>query len=426
MNRDLQIEKLKKARRTAATAGLLIALMSAAKIVVGKKMGSSALLADGIHSATDLIALGTSWIGLRIAERPPTQKFPYGFYRAETLAALFVSLLIMVMAAGIAVEGIQRFQGIGHLEDIFLGIVTAFISLAVVSFFFFWGKRVARETGSQSLAVSAEEMRVDMFSTILVVVTLFAARFQVPRIEGITTLIIAALILWVGGKNFWMALMSLMDATVDSELEQEVRRILEKMTGVKWVEKLRARKAGPFFFLDGHVHVAPSMDVSRTHFLSHEAQEKIRRQRPEVESVLLHIEPYVGTTRRVIIPVEGPNGLREPVCRQFSRAPFFLAVTLEKGEEKDSWVMENPFYKNKVHTGLAVFHELIEEKQIDVILVREIGEITYHMLRDHGLETFLISEDVSAGEALALYRKQELTVLHEPTRSSQRDDEKEP
>jgi len=411
------LERLKKARRTAALGGFLIALMACAKALVGKQIGSSALVADGVHSATDLVALGASWFGLRMAEKPPSHRFPYGFYRAETLTALFVSVLILAMALSISVEGVERLKGIGHIENPLLGMATAVLSLIVVSFFFFWGRRVARETGSQSLSASADEMRVDILSTILVVVTLFAGSYRVPYIEGVTTLFIAVLICWVGCKNGWIALLSLMDATVDPELEEEARGILEGMSGVKWVEKLRARKAGPFFFLDGHVHVAPSMDVTRTHFLSHEAQEKIRRKRPEVESVLLHIEPYVGRTRKILIPVEGGGGPEEMMSPVLSRAPFFLAVTIDDGDRTECRVVENPFLHKKVHAGLAVFHELIEQMSIDVILVQEIGEITFHMLRDHGLETYRVEAEVSAQQALSLYEKRELDILHEPTRS---------
>jgi predicted Fe-Mo cluster-binding NifX family protein len=223
----------------------------------------------------------------------------------------------------------------------------------------------------------------------------------------------------IGLKNAWGALMSLMDATVDPELEKKARDILEGMPGLKDVEKLRARRAGPFYFLDGHIRVSPTMDVTRTHLLSHDAQAKIKEALPQVESVLLHVEPFAGTTMRIMVPIEGADGLAERVSPHFSRAPYFVSLTLEKGDLKESRVIVNPFLNKKIHAGLAVFHEMIEEQNMDVILVQQIGEIVYHVLRDHGIETYQVPAGVSAERALALYGRRELVYLHGPTHSSE-------
>ena len=94
-------EKLKTARKTSAFSGLILLGLSLIKVGTGYGTGSSALVADGLHSGVDIIALMSCWFGLYLSSKSPTRHFPFGFYKAETLAALFGSVVIIILGGNL-------------------------------------------------------------------------------------------------------------------------------------------------------------------------------------------------------------------------------------------------------------------------------------------------------------------------------------
>jgi cation diffusion facilitator family transporter len=396
---------------------VITVLLVGCKAVVGALAGSSALLADALHSTGDLFALGAVWFGLFLAMRKPTDRFPYGFYRAETLAALVCSGTIVYLGGRLLVEGIGRLGESSHLAYPVAAISTAGVSAICSLLLSGWEKRVSLSAGAQSLGAVADEARMDAVSSVVVVVALVAARYETPYVEGGVTIAISGLIVWVGLGNAWRALLALMDASVSPALEQEATDILADMPGVKKVEKLRARRSGPFYFLDGDIQVAATMDVNRSHALSHEAQRAIRDKRPEVQGVVLHVEPYRGRVRNVLIPVKGRDGLKAELAEHFGRAEAFLLATLEEGRVRGFAVEDNPFQHKNVRAALAVINRFVKEKQLDAVIVRDLGEIAFHGLRDNFVDVFQ-ADEAPAELILKAYAEKRLQYLRGPTHSS--------
>ena len=280
------------ARKTVTFAVGVTIVLAAMKAIVGVVSGSSGLLADALHSVSDVIALSASWFGLWLAGKEPTQRFPYGFYRAETLAALVASGVILLLGVSILLQGIHKLKAPAELHHSWLALGVALVSAVVA----FWVstrlKRVARQTNSQSLAATGDEARMDCFTSLLVFVGVLAASIGFLRADAIVAILFSLLVFFIGGRNSWIALLSLMDASVDKQLEEDVADILLQIPGIKNTHKLRARRAGPFYFVEGHIHVPSSMDVARSHALAHEAERVVRQKRSEVEGVILHVEPY--------------------------------------------------------------------------------------------------------------------------------------
>jgi cation diffusion facilitator family transporter len=412
-------EQVARAKRTAVAAAGITLLLIAAKGIVGAVARSTALLADALHSTTDLLAIATSWFGLRIASREPTERFPYGFYRAETFAALAASGIILYLGGRLLWRGISSLRTVPALFHPDVAIATALASAGAALVLSAWEKRVSRETGSQSLGVTADDTRLDALTSLGVFVALLAARFRVPVFEGAATILISGLVLWVGIKNARLSILCLMDASVSPDLEREIAQILSQLPGVDYVEKVRARRSGPFYFVDGHIHVAGSMHVTRSHALTHEAQEVIRKKRPEVEGVILHVEPRAEKTRRVIVPVAGQEGMSAGVGNDFGQAGWFLIATFEEGRLLDHTVEPNPFQANKLPAGLAAISRFVREKKISAAVVREIGEIAYHALHDNYVEILRVPDGSTAEDALRAYAAGSLDHLAAPTRGSE-------
>jgi len=410
--------RLQWARRTALAVMAITMAMAGTKAIVGFLSGSSALLADALHSCTDMVALAASWFGLFLAAREPTERFPFGFYRAETLGAAVASGAIIYLGIKFLRQGAVKLLQPVAIAYSELALLTAAGSAVLAYVLYRWEKRVSRATGSQSLSATAEEVRLDMGSSAAVFAALFCARYRVPYVEGIVTLGISALVLCVGFKNLWVAVLSLMDASLDPSLEEEARRIVEALPGVKQVEKIRARKSGPFYFVEGHISVSGSMDVTRSHTIAHEAQRLVQENRPEVEGVVLHVEPYRSDSRRVLVPVDSEAGISALVARHFGRARFFVIATLQGGEVTESSTVENIMRGKQVRAGLGAIREFVEEAELDAVICREMGEIAFHTLRDRYLEVYRCSEQ-SAADALKAYANGRLQMLSEPTHSSE-------
>jgi predicted Fe-Mo cluster-binding NifX family protein len=300
-----------------------------------------------------------------------------------------------------------------------VAIATAIASAGAALALSIWEKRVSRETGSQSLAVTADDTRLDALTSLGVFAALVAAQFKVAGVEGAATILISGLVLYVGIKNARASMLSLMDASVDPDLERDIIRVLSEMPEVHHVEKVRARRSGPFYFVEGHIHVARSMDVMRSHALTHEAQRAIREKNPQVEGVILHVEPHREKTRRVLVPITSQEGMAASLERHFGRAAWFLIATFDGNRLVDHRVERNPFQEKKVRAGLAVINWLVDEMKISAAILREVGEIAYHTLRDHYVEVFR-APDGTATDVLDAYAAGQLKLLPEPTHSSER------
>jgi len=412
-------ERVAKARRTARSAAVVVFLLALGKAIAGLLAGSAALLADALHSAADLLALGSSWFGLFLASRKPTERFPYGFYRAETFAALLGSVIILYLGGSLLHEGIFRITQAAVLARPGLAMLVAAASIVSAGALSRWERRVSIDTGSQSLAATADEARVDIYTSLLVFVSVSTSSFGIPYLEGIATVLISAVVLIVGLKNGWVALQALMDASVDPGLEREVKSIIDEIPGVRNVESIRARRSGPYYFIEGHVQVAGSMDVSRSHSLSHQAQRAIGERRADVEGVILHIEPYRSSFRKVLVPIQSPDGLLSRVEAHFGRAPWFVLATLRDKNVVGAEIEDNPFARKDVRAGLAVVNKFVRDRKLDAILVKDIGEIAFHALRDNGVE-ILRSGDGTVEQSLKDFVEMKLDFLSEPTHSSEK------
>ena len=409
---------LRRGQRTALIATVITVGLAVVKGVVGYLAGSVALLADALHSATDVLGIGASWFGLRLASRERTERFPYGFHKAESLATLAIAAFILFAGFQIGLEGIRRVRATPHLEMPLLAIAVALVSAAVSFGIARAERRVGREINAQSLLATADESRMDAFSSLLVFAALVASMFHVPYVEGILAIGLALLILWVGLSNGRVAIYSLMDASLDPEMEQQVVEVVQEVAGVREVHQLRLRRAGPFCFGEAHVLVAKSLDVARGHEIAEEVETCVKERFPSVDSFVTHLEPYRSKQRRVMIPLEDSRGLDSPVMEHFGRAKYFLFADVD-GEEITSFdIKPNEFQDRKVRAGLNVVKHFIDSESIEALITPHIGEIGFHAARDHYVEIYGAEDGQSARQALQDLAIGRLALLSSPTHSS--------
>lgn len=278
--------------------GLVISLILAAgKFVAGIVGNSSALVADGVESLADAFGSIVVWQGFRIAEREPDDQHPYGYGRAETIAAFCVGALLLVSAAIIVVRAFQQIL-VPHNPPAPWTLIVLLIVIAAKEALFRVILYHARRHQSDAAYADAWHHRSDAITS---VIALFGVSIAIwgPHLLSIPTLVLAdevaailasGIILYTGLHLARPAARELLDVTSD-EFANKVRATAESVEGARLVEKLHARKAGRGYLIDLHLHVDPDLNVRSAHNLAGKVKAAIHERHPNVTHVLIHIEP---------------------------------------------------------------------------------------------------------------------------------------
>ena len=412
-----KVRRLKKGEAAARLSTFITLGMAILKAAIGYLSGSVALLTDALHTGADSITRFASWFGLKIAQRKPDERFPYGYYKAETIATLFVSIFILYAGYEMIVESYSKLfeapQLLLPFWALFASLISAFVALLISRYL----RRVGEEVNSQSLIVNSEEAKIDVFASIVVFVAVFSSYLGVPYVEGAVGIGISLMIFKVGLVNGKAALYSLMDVSPSREIEEKIKRVLSSIEEVKEYEGLKLRQAGPYIFGEVKIKVKKFIDVKRAHEISERIEERIRREISQIDSFTIQVEPFKARVQRVAIPIEEDMGLNSRVTDHFGRANYFLIVTLHDGNVKSTSVMKNPFREREAKAGLAAVYALLEQG-IDVLITTQIGDISFHTLRDHLIDVYVTPKHRTVGEIIDDYVHDRLPRLERPTKKT--------
>jgi len=409
--------QLRAGQRVAAAATVLTLLLAAGKGAIGHLRGSPALTADAVHSLADTVAIAASWLGLKLAGRPPTARFPFGLYRVETLATLVVAIAILAAGGHLLIESLAGLWG-GHqpLHHSLEVLAAALLSAVLSSGIYLAERRAGTRLGSGSLLANADESRIDILSSLAVFAGAAASYAGVRHVEMAVTAGLATMILWLGFVHGSGALLSLLDASRDRALEEQIGAIAARVPGVRAVAELRLRQAGLFWFGTIRVQISRWLDIARGHQIAHAVADAVRQAVPKIELLTVHLEPFAAPARRVLVPVEGAAGDTE-VSDHFGRAPFFAVATLEEQGPADVRFLENPARTLPARAGLQATKDVLAEHRVEAALVRQIGEIAYHTLRDLYVEIYQAPAG-SLEQALQRFVAGQLELLPAPTHPS--------
>ncbi|MBN1669766.1 MAG: cation diffusion facilitator family transporter [Kiritimatiellae bacterium] len=418
MNDETIQSHLAAGKRVATAATLLTVLLAIGKGAIGRLRGSPALTADAVHSFADSLAIFASWIGLKLAERAPTKRFPFGLYRAETLAALLVSALLLLAGGHLLLESARGLvEPSGALHHSVEVLVAALFSAALSFGIYVWEKRAGTRLGSQSLLANADESRVDILTSMAVFAGAGASYIGVGHVEMVVTAALSLLIIWLGARHGRVALFALLDASLDPDLERQVRQVAGQTPGVMRVTEVQLRQAGLFWFGIARIQLRRSVDITRGHDIAHRVVQAVRGAIPRIESLTVHLEPFAPEQLTVLVPVAG-NTLESRVSPHFGRAPFFALATLAGARVTRLAFIENSARQKQARAGLAAIKQVFEKNSADAVIALEIGEIAFHALRDYYVEVYSTA-NATLKDALTGFAQGALPVLSGPTHASE-------
>jgi cation diffusion facilitator family transporter len=267
------------------------------KVAVGAVGGSMALVADGIHSLSDMATDLAVLLGHHFGSKEPDVEHPYGHGRLETFAAGFVALfLILVGSAMIYYAAIDIAKGnTGKASGAVL--VAASISVVVKELLYRLTKRVAVECHSSMLYANAWHQRSDALSSVAVIVGVVALRFGFGYGDQIAAIGVGLMIILVGARIMGDCLSELAERALDEDTIEHVKSIINADSSIRQWHKLRSRAVGREIFLDLHILVDPALNVASAHEISANLEKALADQLTRPVNITVHIEPDLPELR---------------------------------------------------------------------------------------------------------------------------------
>ena len=272
--------------------------LMAIKLISGILVKSSALIADGVHSLSDLATDFVVLIGTRLSSRPADKTHPYGHGKLETIASLIIALALFVISLGLiwsAGISIYRHE---HSFPGYLVLVVAGVSVISKEILFFFTRKIARITHSTVLYANAWHQRSDSLSSVAVLLGGGASLLGWGHADQVAAVVVGFMIIGVSGKIFFEGLIELSEHSADSESIEKIEMVLSKEKSISSWHRLRTRKMGAELCVDVHVLVDPVLSVQKSHDISMKIEEEIEKELSMPVNILVHVEPDVEEMRK--------------------------------------------------------------------------------------------------------------------------------
>ncbi len=280
-----------KARVTYIAAAVNV-FLTVIKVVFGVLGQSAALIADGVHSLSDLLSDLFVIVAIKMGAREADYEHPYGHRRFETMATVMLGLGLVVIAGGIAWDVSERML---HPERLMVPnrdtMAIAAISILANEWLYQYTKRVGEETRSKLLLANAWHHRSDAISSIVVLFGIAAVLAGYAFADAVAAIVVSLMIAKIGLKLVLESINELVDTSLPEPLVKEIRRAIKTTEGVNGIHLLRTRQMGEDAYVDAHIVVDPRITVSEGHMIGDIVRDKLKTEFDDVVDVLVHVDP---------------------------------------------------------------------------------------------------------------------------------------
>jgi len=263
--------------------------LSALKLFIGFAAGSEALLADGLNNTTDIIASFAVLIGLKISRRPPDHDHKYGHFRAETVAALVASFIMIAVGAQVLYQAVQKFFEPTIGTPNMIAAWTALFCAVVMMFVYRYNIRLARRINSRAITAAAQDNRSDAIVSIGAFVGIVGSQFGLPWLDPLAATLVGLIIV----KTAWDIFKDASHALTDGFDEQELVKIKQTVAdtpGVESIKDIKARVLGNNVLVDVTIQVNGYLNVVESHDISEEIEDRMLTEH-KISHIHVHIEP---------------------------------------------------------------------------------------------------------------------------------------
>ncbi|GAB4275579.1 MAG: hypothetical protein Kow0092_31200 [Deferrisomatales bacterium] len=279
---------------------LVLVLIKLGAGVLGR---SAALVADALHSLSDLASDLVVLFGYRVGRMPEDEHHPYGHGKVETLCTTAVGGLLIAVGLGMGWSSVTALRSAGGLPvPGSVALWAAAASIAVKEGLYRWTARVAADTDSRLLLANAWHHRSDALSSLAALAGVAGARLGLPWTDPAAALLVCAFVAKVGWDLAWQAVRDLVDTAVDPELRREIEQVVASVEGVLGYHGVRARRLGKDVLVDVDVEVDPELNVVQGHDVARAVRSALLRRVRNVRDAMVHVEPLGATAGGVYAP----------------------------------------------------------------------------------------------------------------------------
>lgn len=267
-------------------------VLTAVQIVVGVFAKSQGLIADGIHSLSDLVADFVVLLASHHSQKDADADHPYGHHRFETAASLVLGALLLAVGVGMLISAFQKLESPSTVAPVHvLALWVAGGALVAKELLFRYMLAVAKRVKSSMLVANAWHARSDAASSLVVGIGIIGNLAGYPILDPIAALIVGFMVARMGWGFGWDAMHDLVDRSVDEAEVQAIRQTLTDTPGVSGVHDVRTRKMGDMIVVDAHIEVDAQLTVEAGHDIAVLARERVM-QRHRVLNLLAHVDPW--------------------------------------------------------------------------------------------------------------------------------------
>ena len=282
-------ERIRKGERGAWVSIISYLCLAMVKIIIAQITSSQALRADGINNTMDVITAVSILIGLKISRKPPDYDHHYGHFRAELIASLIASFIMVTVGLQVIFNSIQQIWTGTFSQPSMLAAWTALGSATIMIAVYRYNFRLAKKINSPSLFAASQDNKADALVSLAAFIGIVGAQFRMTWLDPLAGVLVGIVIVYTAWDIFKNASHTLTDGFEDDSINK-IRNYLEKDPEIKKVKDIKGRHNGNQIYLDLTIYVDPMITVKHAHDITDRIESKLTKQF-EVDHSHIHIEP---------------------------------------------------------------------------------------------------------------------------------------
>lgn len=284
-------ERYTTAKKVTLLGALLNVLLGVGKLLGGFIFHSHALIADGLHSFSDLLIDGMVLFASKYGSEQADTSHPYGHQRIETAATFFLALILVITGLAISWDSIHELIHNQHDTPTLWALPVALTSILINEALFYYTRHIGHKIKSDLLITNAWHHRSDAASSLVVLAGIIGSLLGFSFLDAVAAIVVGVLIIHMGLTYAWESIKELVDTAVSEEQLKEIESVIHQIQGVKKIHQLRTRTMGRDIYIDVHVMVSPFISVSEGHFIAQTVHHQLIQQVSHVKDVTVHIDP---------------------------------------------------------------------------------------------------------------------------------------
>ncbi|OAT35032.1 cation diffusion facilitator family transporter [Proteus myxofaciens] len=286
-----QLLKFKVAKKSTLVSVFVNIFLAFWQIIIGFISHSQGLIADGIHSLSDLVADFVVLIANKGSQRKPDADHPYGHLRYENAASLILGTILLMVGIGMVISAIHKIWDPSSIPEVHsIALYVALFALIAKEGLFRYMLRVAKKVDSNMLIANAWHARSDAASSLVVAIGIIGNLAGYKFFDPLAALIVGIFVGRMGWRFTYQALQDLMDRGADEETLEEITQALLSTPGVLGVHDLKTRRAGDYLLVDVHLEINGELTVRNSHDIVVNARNRVLTNK-QILSVMVHVDP---------------------------------------------------------------------------------------------------------------------------------------